>query len=98
MSNAINHTPRRPTRSKNPIWRRLKDFKCPFCNHDLNDHLMPSPREAGGGYQCPRCSFYIGKNRLSQLVSEMVASERAENRYKSRREQEEENQYGLNSF
>lgn len=45
------------------IWSRLKSWKCPKCNSQMERSLLM--------HQCtnPKCDFKIGHQRLEQIVS-----------------------------
>ena len=77
-----------------PIWNRLKDFKCPFCSNDLKEKQIPEPKDEGGAYQCPKCSFYIGKGKFNEIVQDILKPAP----HKSRIMQEIENQDALNNL
>lgn len=68
--------------NKKPIWKRLKDYKCPNCNADLK-------KEKAIKHKCTKCTFFISNTKFVQIVKGL---------YDRKQIEQEDNQNALNNF
>lgn len=53
-------------------WNRLRDFKCPECNVDLEQCNLAHV----AGYKCPECTFTIGEKKFAEIINKPKKKDR----------------------